>query len=655
MLDNKSIKVFITLLFSATLILPGCNKAPKHKHTFESAWSSDDTYHWHAATCKHTEKVKDKAEHSFGEWIVDDDATYTQTGLKHRICSVCEYRDDEVIQIIPHDHVAGTPVNENIVIADCIHEGSHDEVTYCTLCQEELSRTNVVDGPALGHNYAVTATVSPTFEADGYKTYTCSRCGDHYDEKYGDKLEHTYSNEWTYNDSTHWHACVDDGYRNLKGDEAPHVFNERSLATKKRKCECGYTYGRYYEMNIALHQLEVGEIYDKRGPLYSFTKSGDEQILDFGFVVYFIGNEVVNPNKGDNYEIPEELLGEEVTAQVYIVVLDESKVFFDDGKIDADVLYNDEVYKCKGTMTSSWYDGVSRTCYHYEIPLGTVVEGIDKGPAPILSQDGKTVTYGIYPKTVVDNADLITALDALTEPEANGWYKYNEEYYAKAKATPFYINSTTFSNGQQVVKNNEYWFKCEPIVWRVLSNDNGLCYLLSEYILDSSVYYVLSESHKVDGVTIYSNNYKYSTIREYLTGEFYANAFIQGNYYVQETTVDNSAATTKSNSNSFACENTLDYVFLPSYKDMMNVNYGFVNNTNGSSTRYSVTTDYARARMTYASDENAYLGNGQYWLRSPNTSSYKAECVASNGGYTSGTQTDITYCGVRPAIMLKLA
>lgn len=36
----------------------------EHIHTFDTAWSFDQTYHWHAATCGHTEEVADKSEHT---------------------------------------------------------------------------------------------------------------------------------------------------------------------------------------------------------------------------------------------------------------------------------------------------------------------------------------------------------------------------------------------------------------------------------------------------------------------------------------------------------------------------------------------------------------------------------------------------------------
>ena len=40
-----------------------------------------------------------------------------------------------------HDHVPGEAVRENEVPATCAAEGSYDEVTYCTVCGKELSRT----------------------------------------------------------------------------------------------------------------------------------------------------------------------------------------------------------------------------------------------------------------------------------------------------------------------------------------------------------------------------------------------------------------------------------------------------------------------------------------------------------------------------------
>ena len=39
------------------------------------------------------------------------------------------------------EHTPGKAVRENEIPADCITDGSYDEVVYCTECDEEISRT----------------------------------------------------------------------------------------------------------------------------------------------------------------------------------------------------------------------------------------------------------------------------------------------------------------------------------------------------------------------------------------------------------------------------------------------------------------------------------------------------------------------------------
>lgn len=44
-------------------------------HTFEDKWTFDDQYHWHKATCEHSDLTQDKQEHN----LVDGK------------CSICDY------------------------------------------------------------------------------------------------------------------------------------------------------------------------------------------------------------------------------------------------------------------------------------------------------------------------------------------------------------------------------------------------------------------------------------------------------------------------------------------------------------------------------------------------------------------------------------
>ena len=278
------------------------------------------------------------------------------------------------------------------------------------------------------------------------------------------------------------------------------------------------------------------------------------------------------------------------------------------------------------------------------------------GTKPIVSDDGKKITYGLYPQTNVNDSTLLSFLNALTTPECNGWYLYDGDYYAKVNAVPYRTNYV-FDNGVTIVNDATYWFKCEPITWDVLSNNNGEYYIVSSVLLDAQCYYNSTSTRTIGGQTIYPNDYKYSDIRTWLNTDFYNSAFALENEHIQITTVDNSAATTEIASNSYVCENTEDKVFLPSYQDYINSNYGFQISTDSTSLRCCITTDWARARGIYyytSSGFNQYCCS--YWTRSP--------CNSNNPVYVSAIAPDgrLSFngvnhgdCGVRPALSIKIA
>lgn len=65
-------------------------------HSFATAWISDETGHWHAATCEHTSEKSDFAAHTAGDWIVDTAAQIGVVGSKHKECTVCGYTTESV-------------------------------------------------------------------------------------------------------------------------------------------------------------------------------------------------------------------------------------------------------------------------------------------------------------------------------------------------------------------------------------------------------------------------------------------------------------------------------------------------------------------------------------------------------------------------------
>ena len=273
---------------------------------------------------------------------------------------------------------------------------------------------------------------------------------------------------------------------------------------------------------------------------------------------------------------------------------------------------------------------------------------------PVISEDGKTITYGLYPQKNVNDSTLVSALKALTTPESNGRYLYEGEYYAKFKATP-YDSDTKFDNGTTIVSGATYWFKCEPINWNVLSNTNGEYYILSSVLLDAQCYYdLVIMTRTINGKKVYGNNYEYSDIRSWLNNEFYKSAFVLDDTHIQTTNVNNDASTTSSSSNSFACNNTQDKVFLPSYQDYINSSYGFSTSIYSTTTRRCKTTDWARAKGAIWSNSSDQY-NGNYWTRSPgNNYSDFAQYVNTSGNLTTN-YTYHTYYSVRPALSIKIA
>ncbi len=296
---------------------------------------------------------------------------------------------------------------------------------------------------------------------------------------------------------------------------------------------------------------------------------------------------------------------------------------------------------------------------------------VSHGVVPALSEDGKSLTYGLYPQTRVVDEALVSALDALDAPESNGWYLYDGEYYAKQTAKPYkYIDNPVFDDGTTIVSGTSYWFLCEPIAWDVLSNSDGSYYVVSDALLDAHCYNYTEGSRTVSGSTVYGNNYEYSEIRAWLNGYdgsgygvsdfsgagFLDAAFSLGSSYIETTEVDNSAATTNSNTNKYACENTFDRVFLPSYRDYLNADYGFSTSRSVFDlARRCRTTDFARARGAYYSTDSSYLYNGHYWTRSPyNGGSYYARYVSDVGGIAQALVTH-SHSSVRPGLVLNVS
>ena len=282
------------------------------------------------------------------------------------------------------------------------------------------------------------------------------------------------------------------------------------------------------------------------------------------------------------------------------------------------------------------------------------VEQIKKGSSGNITLYAKWILgyicFGEYPQTLKEESVTIIS----TTPDSNGYYLGSDnERYAKVNAKP---NSSThyFNNKQQIVNGTTYYFKVEPIKWKILQVNGTEYKLVTDLIIDNQKFHSSTSTRTIDGKTIYANNYEHSDIRKWLNEEFYNKAFTKElQAYINTTFVDNSLASTGNASNSYICNDTYDKVYLLSCKDVTNEEYGFTN----EASRQKQLTDYAKAKGCYMATSTDCYNNGYYWLRSPNGDCndfvHYADCYGGISNYWVDNKYD--YVGVLVAITISLS
>jgi hypothetical protein len=250
--------------------------------------------------------------------------------------------------------------------------------------------------------------------------------------------------------------------------------------------------------------------------------------------------------------------------------------------------------------------------------------------------EGEYVFFGEYPQTLKE-AD-VTVGDT---PDINTGHYLGSDgfYYARVLEATTYSHYTSykFDDGTSVEEGKTYYFKVEPIKWRILEIVEGKALLLSETILDFTTY---SSS---------GDDYANSSVRAWLTNDFYYSALKD----TQRSIIHIKASIG-------------DTIFLPSYEDVVNPEYGFNSNPNAEqdSERGRHISDYLKARGLYVRIRSNHIAGSGWWTRTPYDSAYDpaAYCVSATGrvGYAlTGDPSSVGYSGYSyglvPAVVINMS
>ena len=324
---KKQIGLFTAILFAVSTLMVSCSPEV-HEHTFAEEWSSDETNHWHAATCGCSDVELQKTEHIFGNWKEIKEATEEAKCSKERVCVVCKYKETAEIA-----HVTG----ESWKTDDKNHWKE------CTGCKEKLESAE--------HEYEWTVTKEATCTEEGSKTGVCEVCKKEVTEKI-DVKGHSYSESWTKDASGHWHVATCE-HTDEKSGFAEHTFGEyvsnndattEADGTKTRECSvCGY------EDKIIVPEMVSVKGGTITGAAYEgvFIKGRTVTLSDFYMGKYEVTQE----------EYASVMAGQKVTVNGREYAL-ESNPSYCTKDSEEYTLFNGDVQEKRPVEGVTWYDSV---------------------------------------------------------------------------------------------------------------------------------------------------------------------------------------------------------------------------------------------------------------------------------------------------------
>lgn len=111
------------------------------------------------------------SNHTFTDWISNNDATCSSDGTKYHFCTKCGFSETVTDEFSKKTHEWWPTESFE---PTCTEDGWTHYI--CLLCFEE--KTIVNEGSAKGHSWSISSQKLSTCEEDGWTNYVCDECGE---------------------------------------------------------------------------------------------------------------------------------------------------------------------------------------------------------------------------------------------------------------------------------------------------------------------------------------------------------------------------------------------------------------------------------------------------------------------------------------------
>lgn len=192
-------------------------KAPDAAGHYSYAWDTDPTTATISADTTFTAKLTTTPHNpqTMDSNIVD--ATCGKDGSKTvtTSCSDCGYVisvENNVVIPATNNHTPAAAVKENVKPATCETAETYDSVVYCSVCGQEISRTQMTGEAALGHKWGEWKHDDSTAKAESKHTRTCANDATHTDSAACNFTSQVTQNQTSDQPEITTYTCKDCGY-----------------------------------------------------------------------------------------------------------------------------------------------------------------------------------------------------------------------------------------------------------------------------------------------------------------------------------------------------------------------------------------------------------------------------------------------------------